>query len=111
MVQIPRGAWGVVMDEIDTCMMAIYSTATYLYQEFPKKFFAETETQSRNSLKDADHIKFLRDNIQAPFLKEAAVSATAYGGNWLEFPKIFAAGADSRWNYLFWRSVLRSLNL
>ena len=82
------------------------------YQEFPEKFFAKTETQSSSSLKDADHIKFFGDNtIQSPFLKGAVVSVTAHGGNWLEFPKVFAAGADSRWIHLFWRFVLRSLIL
>ena len=66
------------------------------YQNLPEKFFAETETQSSSSLKDADHISFFGDSIQAPFLKEAAVSVTAHGTNWLEFPKVFVAGADSR---------------
>ena len=53
---------------------------------------------------------FFRNSIQAPFLKEAAASITQHGGSWLEFPKLFAAGADSHWNNLFLRSVLRNLN-
>ena len=54
---------------------------------------------------------FSEKNIQAPFLKEASASITEHGGSWLEFPKLFAAGADSRWNHLFWRAILRNLNL
>ena len=81
------------------------------FQEFPKKFFPETESKLFNSLKDVDHSNFFRKNIQASFLKEASASITEHGESWLEFPKLFAAGADSRWNHLFWRAILRNLNL
>ena len=80
------------------------------YQEFPEKIFPATEAHLGNSLKDVDHANFFRNSIQAPFLKEAAASITQHGGSWLEFPKLFAAGADSHWNNLFLRSVLRNLN-
>ena len=81
------------------------------FQEFPEKFFPETESQLFNSLKDVDHSKFFRNNIQALFLKEASASITELGGSWLESPELFAAGADSRWNHFFWRAILRNLNL
>ena len=80
-------------------------------QEFPEKIFPATEGHLGNSLKDVDHANFFRNNFQAPFLKEAAASSTQHGGSWLDFLKLFAAGADSHWNNLFWRSVLRTLNL
>ena len=63
------------------------------YQEFPEKFFPATEVHLGISLKDVDHANFFRNNIQVPFLKEAAASITQHGGSWLEFPKFFSAGA------------------
>ena len=78
------------------------------FQEFPEKLFPETESKLFNSLKDVDHSNFFRNNIQAPFLKEASASIAEHEGSWLEFPKLFAASADSS---LFWRAILRNLNL
>ena len=52
------------------------------YQEFPEKFFPATEATWGNFLKDVDHANVFRNNIQAPFLKEAAASITQHGGSW-----------------------------
>ena len=79
------------------------------YQEYPSDYFPKTESQILNSLKDAEQARFFRNIIQASFVKEAAQCIMQHGSNWLEFPKFFAAGADSRWNNLFWRAVLRVL--
>ena len=49
------------------------------YQEFPEKISPATEVHLGNSLKDVDHANFFRNNIQAPFLKEAAASITQHG--------------------------------
>ena len=79
------------------------------YQEYPSDYFPSAESQILNSLKDAEQAQFFRNIIQASFVKEAALCIMQHGSNWLEFPKFFAAGADSRWNSLFWRVVLRVL--
>ena len=80
------------------------------YKEFPCDYFPKTENQLVNSLKDISHQDFFRNHIQAPFLKEAIQCITQHGSNWLEFPKMFAMGADQRCNNLMWRAILRSFN-
>ena len=80
------------------------------YEEYPDKFFPKTLKLKFNSLKDREQSEFFSKHIQAPFLREAVLSVTEHGGSWLMFPKLFAAGADKKWNNLFWRAVLRCCN-
>ena len=66
------------------------------YQEYPRDYFPETESQILNSLKDAERAQFFRSIIQASFVKEVDQCIMQHGSNWLEFLKFFATGADSR---------------
>ena len=79
------------------------------YQEYPSDYFPETESQILSSLKDAEQAQLFRNIMQASVVKDVAQCIMQYGSNWLELPKFFAAGADNRWNNLFWRVVLRVL--
>ena len=81
------------------------------YQEFPEKFFAETEIQSSNSLKDADHIKFFRDYIQAPFLKKQQFLSQLMEAIGLNFQRFLQLGLIVDGTIYFGDQFLKSLKL
>ena len=78
------------------------------YKKYPGDYFPNTEsnTQFFEGCRTSSVIPKYYPNL---FCQG---SSPVYYAAWfelLEFPKFFAAGADSRWNSLFWRAVLRVL--